>query len=130
MKITVLNLTEAKNYIPSKSAIIIRIFDSNQIPELKGSFLAEKHFFFSDLEDKDSPYSISQEEADSLIAFVKENSSVKEIVIHCVYAQGRSPAVGYVLSEYFNIPFSKEQYPDINHLVIERLQESLKKESL
>jgi len=123
MKISVLNIHDAAKYIPKGNAVIIRIADSLDMPKLKGEYLDSISFFFSDLDFELSDYAIKEEDAINLKNFVDKNSPyIDEIVVHCVYAQGRSPAVGYVLSKYFNLSFDIAQYPDINKLVIKKLE--------
>ncbi len=128
MKIKVMNKTDAREYIPEGKAIIIRMGDTIYFSKLKGEYIAEKEFYFSDIEDSSSSYAIKEKHAEDIINFVKENltEDLEEIVVHCHYAQGRSPSVAASLAHnMFNIPFDVSKYPDINKLVYNRVKEKL-----
>jgi len=124
MKITVLNMRDARNYIPTGKAIIIRMGDSFPFPKVDGDYIAKMNFYFSDV-DSDSDYFIEDEEAIKILSFVKENIDiVDEIVVHCQYGQGRSPAVASAISDYLNIEGIKykEEYPNLNIPIYEKIK--------
>jgi hypothetical protein len=73
MKIKVMNKAEAREYIPEGKAIIIRMGDTIYFSKLKGKYIAEKEFYFSDIEDSLSSYAIKEKHAEDIINFVKEN---------------------------------------------------------
>ena len=130
MKITVLNKSEAVQYRPEGDAVIIRIGDVYPLNKIFGEYIDQSHYYFSDI-DEEGEYSIQKDEADKLASFIlKYIDVVDEIVIHCVYAQGRSPAIGYSIATYLgedNDFLSK--YPDINLFVYNRLMDSFLKYS-
>ena len=105
MKISVFDKNKVKDYEPLGLSAVIRISDSYDMPKLKGKYSLEKRFYFSDTEEELSEYSISEEEANELASFIKDLELFNEIVVHCDYGKGRSPAVASVISEYYNIYF-------------------------
>jgi len=119
MKITVLNRLEAKEYIPDNTAIIIRMDDTIYFSKLKGDYLASKEFYFSDTENKTNPYAITEQNAKDIISFVRSyQDDIDEIVVHCHYGKGRSPAVaGAIAHHLFNQEFNLAQYQNYNTLV-------------
>ena len=129
MKITVFNKKNAKNHIPNGKSIIIRMGDQLPFPKLKGDYIAKKSFYFSDV-DSISDYAISKEDAKNILEFIDNNiNDIDEIIVHCEYGQGRSPAVAYAVSEYLinkNIPHENEEYlqkyPNINIYVFETIK--------
>jgi len=114
VKVSVFNKYDVVNYQPSGLSAIIRIADTFNFNDLKGNYDSEIQFFFSDIEDELSDYAIS-----------KTLKHFNEIVVHCEYGQGRSPAVAYVISEYYGLPFDISIYPNVNKLVISKLKEAL-----
>jgi len=128
-KIIVFNKKDAKNYIPKDKAIIIRMGDSLPFPKLKGSYIEEKSFYFSDV-DAISDYAITNDDAKEIISFVdKYINKVNEIIVHCEYGQGRSPAVAFAISEYLkskNISIEEQnyldKYPNINKYIFEKIK--------
>lgn len=52
----------------------------------------------------------NEEMADQIHEFVKSNLQAKAWFLHCTAGQSRSGAVGDVLSEYFQIPYSDFKY--------------------
>jgi len=125
VKVSVFNKYDVVNYQPSGLSAIIRIADTFNFNDLKGNYDSEIQFFFSDIEDELSDYAISEEEAKDLAKFIKTLKHFNEIVVHCEYGQGRSPAVAYVISEYYGLPFDISIYPNVNKLVISKLKEAL-----
>ena len=125
MKISVFDKKEVIEYIPSGLSALIRVSDSFHMPKVKGSYSSIIKFYFSDVEDELSDYAISEKEALELASFIKSLKDYNEVVVHCDYGQGRSPAIAYVISKYFGIPFDKKSFPNINNLVISKLEEVL-----
>lgn len=123
MKITVLNKSEAKKYQPEKTAVIIRMEDVFPMKKVEGIYLKEKRFYFRDV-SCDSEWAITEEDAVELANFIKTCQGVEEIVVHCVFAQGRSPAVAKIISEYFKVPFINK-YPDLNQCVYSKIKKYL-----
>jgi len=128
MKITVLNKTEVVLYQPKEDAIIIRIGDVYPLNKIFGKYIDQTHFYFSDI-DEESEYSIQDDESDKLASFIlKYIDTVDEIVVHCVYAQGRSPAIGYAIATYLGKDNDYiNKYPDINLYVYNKLMNSFLK---
>lgn len=129
MKITVLNKRDVVNYKPSNKSVIIRIGDTFPLNKLNHSYISESHYFFSDI-DEESEYSIQKDEAVKLARFIlKYINDVDEIVIHCVYGKGRSPAISYAIHSFLNRNFDDlYKYPDINMYVYNELMKALLKE--
>ena len=125
MKVSVFNKFEVRTYEPIGLSAIIRISDSYNMPILKGNYDLEKNFYFRDTEDELSDYSISEEEANELASFIKKLEKFNEIVVHCDYGKGRSPAVASVICEYYILYFNKDNFPNINNLVVKRLRKAL-----
>ncbi len=131
MKITVLSKSEARSYKPIGTAIIIRIGDyfPSRIPlgEIQGKYLNITEYDFPDI-DEFTEYSMKDEEAKSIAATIKEYSGeVEEIVVHCIYGQGRSPAIAYAIATYnndtsINYP---EQYEKLNNIIYDKLMKYL-----
>lgn len=129
MIITVLSRQEVKNYIPRDNSAIIRITSQYPFRELKGNFNYSLEMFFDDIselveDDFDNMSNIiTKEEAFEIIVFlhkiIKENC--EELVVHCDYGKGRSPAVAAAISNILNIEFDINSYPDINMLVYDTI---------
>lgn len=125
MKIKILNKHSIKEYEPEEENLLIRITSKLPFSEIKENKYKEIYKYgFEDL-PYESSYSISKEEAISLIKNLEENKDKKEIIIHCDYGQSRSPAVGiaysYILfgEDKYNL---KEEYPDYNRYVVEMIK--------
>ncbi len=119
MKITILNKKEARDYIPSGTAVIIRLEDEGTPYKLKGTFKDELFLTFSDVEDGE--YAISKDDISQIKAFAQKYKTIDEFVINCNYGKGRSPAVGAYISYRYNIQFDFKQYPDLNQFVLNSL---------
>jgi len=126
-KITVLDKWEVKDYVPKEGAVLIRLLDKED-----GFFKNEhlykdiKESFFYDIDDPNSNYAITEEEAEDLADFILKNKEANEFVVHCTYAQGRSPAVGMAIADFLGLEFNERMYPDMNKLVYNRVIEKLK----
>ena len=128
MNIVILDKWKAKQYIPEKeNSAIIRIADSpTELSGVKGNFKYNKSFFFWDIEGTD--YEATKEDIEEVVDFLLflKEKGIEELLVHCKYGQGRSPAVGYLASLIFNESFDLEKYPNINKHVIKLGQEILK----
>jgi len=124
MKITVLNMRDAISYIPEERAIIIRMGDSFPFSKVEGEYINKINLYFSDV-DSDSDYFIEDDEAKEILSFVDNNiDEINEIVVHCQYGQGRSPAVASAIADYLNISEIKylEVYPNLNIPIYEKIK--------
>lgn len=130
MKLTILNKREVMEYIPKKKAVVIRVGDIYPLNTLNHKYIEESHFYFSDI-DEESEYSIQKDEADKLANFIlKYIDSVDEFVIHCVYAQGRSPAIALAIATFLEIENNYDKkYPDINRYVFLNLLDAILREA-
>lgn len=124
MKLTLLTRHDAILYEPEGDSIIIRLDSQNPISKLNGKFLDKLIVPVEDFEDE-SQYTMSVEDAKDVFNFVKRYESVvDEIVVHCHYRQGRSPACIFVLQDYFNQnDYQKKDFPAYNKLVYRKLKE-------
>jgi len=128
MTIKVMNKDEAKEYLPTKKTIIIRMGDTYPFSKLKGEYLDILELYFSDVEDKTNQYAIKKEDGEKVINFVKKNieKEVEEIIVHCQYGKGRSPAIAASLAHnMFNLPFDTTKYPNINNLVYSTIEKEI-----
>lgn len=127
MKITVLSKRDVKFYNPSSNAAIIRITSQYPLTTLKGFYSNIIELFFDDISyDNNDPDNIaniiSDIEAKEIINFVKNlSNNCHEIVVHCDYGEGRSPAVAAAISRLFNQNFDMSKYPKINKLVYDKI---------
>lgn len=83
--------------------------------------------FFLDI-DGDSEYCIQDDEAMKISDTVKKYANeIDEFVVHCVYGQGRSPAVGYAIAKYLGINDIdyKKKYPEMNYYVYNKIKKFL-----
>lgn len=127
MNIVVLAQKEAKNYIPMNNSAIIRITSVYPFRELKGRFDFCLELFFDDISeivenDIDNMSNvITNEEANQIVSFVEQIKNCKELVVHCDYGKGRSPAVAAAISKMLGFEFNINSYPDINMLVYDTI---------
>lgn len=126
MNIVVLAQKEAKNYIPMNNSAIIRITSVYPFRDLKGSFDFCLELFFDDISEVDNDIDnlsniITKDEAIEIIKFVDKIKNCQELVIHCDYGKGRSPAVAAAISKILGFEFNINSYPDINMLVYDTI---------
>jgi len=122
MKITIKDKNSVKDYKPEGKAIIIRIEDVYPIKDLKYGdlYLEEKRFFFLDI-DYDMDYSITEQEMIEIYNFVNNyKNKIDEIVVQCVYGQGRSPAVAFAIAKLFNFEEPLGEFPDRNNFILDK----------
>lgn len=133
MKITVMNKEEAKFYEPEGTAIIVRVGDyfPCRVPlgKIVGKYVNISEYDFPDIAYY-TEYSMTDRDAISIANTIKEFSNkVEEIVVHCIYGQGRSPAIAYAFATYVgdtSIDYV-EKYDKINLYVYDKIMEQLKK---
>lgn len=125
MKITILDKRDAVIYKPEDKAVIIRIGDVYPLNKLKYKYIDECKYFFSDTNEF-SEYSIQKDEAIEIAKFIlKYINEVDEIVIHCVYGQGRSPAIAAVIYNFLDDKFDFSKYKNINKYVYNEINEAI-----
>lgn len=125
MILTILDKFSIKNYSPAREASLIRI-SSQALSKIDMSKYQEViEFHFDDvLEETD--YSIKDSEGQELIDFISRNKYTSEIVVHCDYGQGRSPAVAIFIAKMLNLPYDFTNcYPNYNSYVLKKLQDLL-----
>jgi len=127
MNITVLDKRSARTHLPETPAAIIRISDSLDLPALEGEYVRSSRFSFSDVDE--GPYAITDKEAEQVARFIKEvpEAGIRELVVHCDYGAGRSPAVAMAATKYFGLPFDENAYPALNRLVLKKVSEKIEK---
>lgn len=127
MNIVVLSQKKARNYIPLGNSAIIRITSVYPFRDLKGSFDFCLELLFDDISEKieddinNMSNIITIEEANQIISFVEQIKNCQELVIHCDYGKGRSPAVAAAISKILGFEFNINSYPDINMLVYDTI---------
>jgi len=127
-KITLLNRMDAVKYNPEGKAVAVRLDAQYPLRDLKGSYVEILVQTFKDTEDV-SDYSITNENAKDIVAFVKKHSDVDEIVVHCHHKQGRSPAAALAIEEFFKIQnIDIKDFPNINKLVLSKVRSAFKGE--
>jgi len=120
MNVKIMSRKEAKLYLPNSTAVIIRMGDRYPFDKLKGSYQDTIDLLFSDIEIE-SHYAIQEEDIIKIIEFIDKNKNVNEIIVHCEYGQGRSPAIAFFISEYLRLNIiKKSDYPNINNFVISK----------
>lgn len=127
-KVILLNRTDAVNYKPEGKAIAIRLDSQYPLRDLKGNYEGILVKTFEDTEEE-SVYSMTDQDAKDIVEFVLKNLDVDEIMVHCHYKQGRSPAAAIAIEEFFGGFQShyEEEFPSINKMVLEKLRLEFKK---
>lgn len=126
MKITVLSKRNVRIYSPMSNAAIIRISSQYPLVSTKGNYIYSLELFFDDItygnEDLENISNIiSSTEAIEIINFVKIIHNCSELVVHCDYGKGRSPAVAAAIADILNINFNKSLFPQLNKLVYDKI---------
>jgi len=125
MIVTVKDKFSIHTYEPHENSVLIRISDSWDLRPVKQNYQRVIKFHFYDITDKTSSVAIKKEEAIKIAKYIKLYKNINEIVVHCDYGKGRSPAIAKVISEKFGVPFDTNKYPGINMLVYNKVKQAL-----
>ncbi|MDP3734496.1 MAG: hypothetical protein Q8R37_04665 [Nanoarchaeota archaeon] len=138
MKLLILGLADAVNYIPTDLTYAIRI-DSELIPFGSDFALQDSDLYtitqyvFDDRTPHEGDGKLLEEKTASQLIddFKHRGLHYDTLLVHCIMAKNRSPAVGMALNDIFKIGYNlselQHKYPDANKYIYETLITAAKK---
>ncbi len=142
MEIKIISLEQAKKYIPLVPTYAIRIFsgcpEENEdygLLRYSKNYIAIRNYTFDDIdepnfvdEEKKGFKIFNLEDARLIIFdFDKKKKECLELMVHCRYGEGRSPAVAAALNDIFELGDETWRlfvlYPKMNQLIYERMMD-------
>ncbi len=137
-----MGLEQAKKHTPLVPTYAIRIFsgcpEENEYYRLlrySKNYISVRNYVFDDIDDpkfKDENKKVFKifdlEEARLIMSdFDEKRKECLELIVHCKYGNGRSPAVAAALNDIFELGEETWRlfalYPKMNQLVYERMME-------
>lgn len=116
LKLLVLGQYSAEKYQPQTGEEVCISITARDDPsfgmgraKLSGMFRDVLHLQFDDVAVGSADYeratSITPEEADAVVKFVKRHADKKKLVIHCFAGMSRSRSMASAIADYCNLPY-------------------------
>ncbi len=141
MKLEILSLKRAIQYVPKNNTYAIRICGERTTDHLHCLERSEKwidtNWYVFDDVWPDIPGGVepqevlfNEEKANKIITDFNNKDNIETLLVHCHFGQNRSPAVGIALNEIFDLGYNtnqlKVQYPDFREFVYETMIDTAK----
>jgi len=137
MKLEILSLRNAIQYVPENKTYAIRICGERTVDHLHAlamsdNWVGSNWYTFDDvwpgipggLDPQDAVF--NEEKAKKIITDFRENySNIETLLVHCHFGMNRSPAVGIALNDIFDLGYSsnqlKKEYPAFREFVYDTM---------
>ena len=142
MKLEILSLRDAIQYVPENKTYAIRICSERTVDHLHSLEMSDKWvgsnwYTFDDvwpgIPGGLGPQEVvfSGKKANKIITDFRENfSNIETLLVHCHFGRNRSPAVGIALNDIFDLGYNtnqlKKEFPEYREFVYNTMIETSK----